>query len=279
MAEQGKSSSQAGLGAFAGGEAKSYPSVPAPGQPGSRFKPKTREREAQPQREMAPDGIIEVPDHIKARPKRELPIPTQGKGRSGLDTAEMSSNAYDPNMDMSSNLQAGTGGASAGAQADGSAVGMGVTGKEAQASAAAAEESRDLTGGLMQGMGLGVGDQSGQQAAAEAGTQESVVSASTKGFTQGFTGGMQRGMMGKSAGKGEADAESGKAEVFEPRKGKIPADEVEGLRAQVQGRHEKFPELKDMVMPEGAAARFPELAPKATPEAPESPDAEGELGR
>lgn len=49
---QPQPSFQAGLAAYSGGAARSLPSVPAPGEPGSRFNPVVRERPAQPERPL-----------------------------------------------------------------------------------------------------------------------------------------------------------------------------------------------------------------------------------
>lgn len=49
---QPQPSSQAGLASYAGGAARSLSSVPAPGEPGSRFNPVVRERPAQPERPL-----------------------------------------------------------------------------------------------------------------------------------------------------------------------------------------------------------------------------------
>lgn len=50
-------SSQAGLAAYSGGEARSLPSVPAPGQPGSRFNPRVVSREEQAARREVAAGV------------------------------------------------------------------------------------------------------------------------------------------------------------------------------------------------------------------------------
>lgn len=64
-------SSQAGLSAFAGGRAKSLPSVPAPGQPGSRFNPRVVSREEQVARRSASNA--------------EPGVRTKGAGKKSLD--------------------------------------------------------------------------------------------------------------------------------------------------------------------------------------------------
>lgn len=57
-----RANSQAGLSAHSGGQAKSYPSVPSPGQPGSRFNPVVRERKQLPIDKDAGEGLITSQD-------------------------------------------------------------------------------------------------------------------------------------------------------------------------------------------------------------------------
>lgn len=65
--QRGGASSQAGLGAWSGGEARSLPSVPKPGEPGSRFNPQVRERPAQQKRLPAPGAqMVDAADIPRA---------------------------------------------------------------------------------------------------------------------------------------------------------------------------------------------------------------------
>ena len=64
MTSNDKTSSQAGLSSFVDGRAKSLPSVPAPGQPGSRFNPVVVTREEQAARRAAADVKKEAPANV-----------------------------------------------------------------------------------------------------------------------------------------------------------------------------------------------------------------------
>lgn len=69
-----RASSQAGLSSHAGGQAKSLPSVPAPGQPGSRFNPRDVTREEQAARRDPAKGVVSAPEKVA---KKSLNIGAQ----------------------------------------------------------------------------------------------------------------------------------------------------------------------------------------------------------
>lgn len=236
-----KTSSQAGLSAYSGGEARSLPSVPKPGEPGSRFNPRVRERAEQEQQPLA-ENAIQMPEHIKPK-KRSLDVPVHEVGEKSVAEA-----APGPQIDGDEDLR------------QLAMMGMGVT-TGADARPLEQKPKPKVPGGLAgpeddfdredekdrdrkHGLDMGEAEKD----------ETSVIAASAKGFTRGFVGGVKTGMRANEAERRRAGREGREDEAEGP--------EVAGPQA-VDARLERFPELRGMEMATGAAARFPELDPNA----------------
>lgn len=88
---QPQPSSQAGLASYAGGVARSLPSVPAPGEPGSRFNPVVREREAQPERPLDEANRVQSFEEWQAS---QAAVSEASKSHEGEGVATAATNGF-----------------------------------------------------------------------------------------------------------------------------------------------------------------------------------------
>ncbi|MCI4659592.1 hypothetical protein [Cryobacterium zhongshanensis] len=130
----------------------------------------------------------------------------------------------------------------------------------------------------------------GYQAPAQPVDQDSVVKASTQGFTNGFVGGLAGGTRpgaGDSTTKdAEADSAPGAAGVAgldlpagSPLSALAMVAEAAENAQSVDARMKRFPELENVKVLTGNAARFPELAEPPEPDPrPDTPEQEEDGG-
>lgn len=155
-------SSQAGLSSLSGGQARSLPSVPQPGQPGSRFNPVVVSREEQAARRAkaaagkSPDAAPQVSGGSKKLPLG--PNPAAGsrggpglRGTESADPAALGVSGGSRTLSTGPNPAVGPGvNRIAGAAAP--AVAQGLKGAEAEDAGIVGAAAQGFSGGFMAGM-------------------------------------------------------------------------------------------------------------------------------